>query len=334
MTAALIDAGLDVGGSFYLPYRLHASRAQVARAYPRLEEFVAGKRRYDPACCSGTRCGSLPRMNPLRILAVVYAVLFAVVTSLNYIPGLTDAAGPGRSALRARRIRRRAARGIGQSGPRSPRGRSTRATSLLPRVRHALLSGRPARPGHRLRLPRSRHRGARRVEPAPDHPHPHEPAAHRDRRLRRLRRVRAGAPLGPLRATPCADMFRWAMRVILAALASCSRWWSPCRSSGSRAAVRDRASPACARPAPLVDDRGYRAARVRQLPVRPPSGTSSTPYEDLAGVCARPTERSSAYGGRSQLLAQPLQPHSRRDGAGAGGHDTKVMLYTIGGASP
>jgi len=32
-------------------------------------------------------------VNPLRILALVYAVLFAGVTSLNYIPGLTDAQG-------------------------------------------------------------------------------------------------------------------------------------------------------------------------------------------------------------------------------------------------
>jgi hypothetical protein len=32
-------------------------------------------------------------MNPLRILACVYAVLFAFVTSLNYVPGLTDAEG-------------------------------------------------------------------------------------------------------------------------------------------------------------------------------------------------------------------------------------------------
>jgi hypothetical protein len=32
-------------------------------------------------------------VNPLRRLAAVYAVLFAVVTSLNYIPGLTDAQG-------------------------------------------------------------------------------------------------------------------------------------------------------------------------------------------------------------------------------------------------
>jgi hypothetical protein len=32
-------------------------------------------------------------INPLRILAAIYAVLFAVVTSLNYIPGLTDEEG-------------------------------------------------------------------------------------------------------------------------------------------------------------------------------------------------------------------------------------------------
>jgi FAD/FMN-containing dehydrogenase len=48
MTQRLIDAALDAGGSFYLPYRLHARRDQVARAYPRLEEFVARKRHYDP----------------------------------------------------------------------------------------------------------------------------------------------------------------------------------------------------------------------------------------------------------------------------------------------
>ena len=32
-------------------------------------------------------------MNPLRLLAAAYAVLFAVVTSLNYVPGLSDAEG-------------------------------------------------------------------------------------------------------------------------------------------------------------------------------------------------------------------------------------------------
>jgi hypothetical protein len=32
-------------------------------------------------------------VNPLRVLAVAYAALFAVVTSLNYVPGLTDPQG-------------------------------------------------------------------------------------------------------------------------------------------------------------------------------------------------------------------------------------------------
>jgi hypothetical protein len=32
-------------------------------------------------------------MNPLRWIAIVYAILFAGVTSLNYIPGLTDDQG-------------------------------------------------------------------------------------------------------------------------------------------------------------------------------------------------------------------------------------------------
>ena len=49
MTRQLIDAALEARGCFYLPYRLHAERAQVARAYPRLEEFVTRKRHYDPA---------------------------------------------------------------------------------------------------------------------------------------------------------------------------------------------------------------------------------------------------------------------------------------------
>src|SRR6185295_17040235 len=48
MTERLIDAALDAGGSFYLPYRLHARRDQIARAYPRVEEVVARKRHYDP----------------------------------------------------------------------------------------------------------------------------------------------------------------------------------------------------------------------------------------------------------------------------------------------
>jgi FAD/FMN-containing dehydrogenase len=48
MTERLIDQVLSLGGSFYLPYRLHARRDQVRAAYPRTEEFIAAKRRYDP----------------------------------------------------------------------------------------------------------------------------------------------------------------------------------------------------------------------------------------------------------------------------------------------
>jgi FAD/FMN-containing dehydrogenase len=48
LTQALIDRMLALGGSFYLPYRLHARPEQVRAAYPRLAEFLTQKRRYDP----------------------------------------------------------------------------------------------------------------------------------------------------------------------------------------------------------------------------------------------------------------------------------------------
>jgi len=48
MTERLIEGVNGLGGSFYLPYRLHARRDQVRSIYPRTEEFVAAKRRLDP----------------------------------------------------------------------------------------------------------------------------------------------------------------------------------------------------------------------------------------------------------------------------------------------
>jgi FAD/FMN-containing dehydrogenase len=48
MTVRLIDRTLAIGGSYYLPYRLHATRQQLRAAYPRVDEFVTAKRRYDP----------------------------------------------------------------------------------------------------------------------------------------------------------------------------------------------------------------------------------------------------------------------------------------------
>jgi hypothetical protein len=47
-TRELIDAALSLGGSFYLPYQLHATKEQFLRAYPRAPEFFELKRRFDP----------------------------------------------------------------------------------------------------------------------------------------------------------------------------------------------------------------------------------------------------------------------------------------------
>jgi FAD/FMN-containing dehydrogenase len=47
-TEALIERVTAIGGAFYLPYRLHARRDQVEKAYPAVASFVAAKRRFDP----------------------------------------------------------------------------------------------------------------------------------------------------------------------------------------------------------------------------------------------------------------------------------------------
>lgn len=48
MTQELIDAALELGGRFYLPYRLHATSGQLHKAYPQTREFFERKRRHDP----------------------------------------------------------------------------------------------------------------------------------------------------------------------------------------------------------------------------------------------------------------------------------------------
>lgn len=48
VTRDLIDRVLALGGSYYLPYRPHATRAQFISAYPRYREFVFAKRTVDP----------------------------------------------------------------------------------------------------------------------------------------------------------------------------------------------------------------------------------------------------------------------------------------------
>ncbi|TNF17504.1 MAG: FAD-binding oxidoreductase [Rhodobacteraceae bacterium] len=48
MTRALIDGITGIGGTYYLPYRPHATQAQFVKAYPRAAEFAAAKRALDP----------------------------------------------------------------------------------------------------------------------------------------------------------------------------------------------------------------------------------------------------------------------------------------------
>ncbi|MDE2816518.1 MAG: FAD-binding oxidoreductase [Chloroflexota bacterium] len=44
----LIDRAIQYGGSYYLTYHRHATRAQVEQCYPQFPEFIRQKRRYDP----------------------------------------------------------------------------------------------------------------------------------------------------------------------------------------------------------------------------------------------------------------------------------------------
>jgi len=48
MTRNLIDAVHVLGGNYYLPYRPHASVAQLSEGYTRAAEFAALKRELDP----------------------------------------------------------------------------------------------------------------------------------------------------------------------------------------------------------------------------------------------------------------------------------------------
>lgn len=48
VTRDLIDAALAHEGSYYLPYRLHATVAQFHQAYPQARAFFKAKRKYDP----------------------------------------------------------------------------------------------------------------------------------------------------------------------------------------------------------------------------------------------------------------------------------------------
>jgi len=48
MTRSLIDAAIAAGGTFYLPYRAHATIEQLRRGYPAWDAAMRAKARYDP----------------------------------------------------------------------------------------------------------------------------------------------------------------------------------------------------------------------------------------------------------------------------------------------
>lgn len=49
LTQNLINAAIQCHGTYYLPYRLHASKALMYRAYPKAEAFFQLKKKYDPS---------------------------------------------------------------------------------------------------------------------------------------------------------------------------------------------------------------------------------------------------------------------------------------------
>ena len=49
LTQQLINAAIALKGTYYLPYRLHATKEQLYTAYPQAKEFFLLKKKYDSA---------------------------------------------------------------------------------------------------------------------------------------------------------------------------------------------------------------------------------------------------------------------------------------------
>jgi hypothetical protein len=47
LTQKLIDVAISLKGTYYLPYRLHATKEQMYKAYPQAKEFFLLKKKYD-----------------------------------------------------------------------------------------------------------------------------------------------------------------------------------------------------------------------------------------------------------------------------------------------
>jgi FAD/FMN-containing dehydrogenase len=48
VTEQVIDLAISLDGTFFLPYQLSYSPAQLQQAYPEIEAFFAAKKQYDP----------------------------------------------------------------------------------------------------------------------------------------------------------------------------------------------------------------------------------------------------------------------------------------------
>jgi len=48
LTQRLVDVAIKLNGTYYLPYRLHATKQQMHLAYPKANAFFALKKKYDP----------------------------------------------------------------------------------------------------------------------------------------------------------------------------------------------------------------------------------------------------------------------------------------------
>ncbi|MEO6453804.1 MAG: hypothetical protein ABIN97_07035, partial [Ginsengibacter sp.] len=48
LTQRLIDIAITFNGTYYLPYRLHATKEQMYKVYPMAKQFFLLKKKYDP----------------------------------------------------------------------------------------------------------------------------------------------------------------------------------------------------------------------------------------------------------------------------------------------
>jgi len=145
---------------------LHARHDHVVRAaYPRFDEFVEQKKKYDPGLLFRNlmwerlcRCVGRPGRNATfqRAVAVALGIALAIATLSGLIPGLADASGRTFGLFRLKRLSEPAAYGFRVVGILSGLYLAIGRDILPTSVRRLVLSGRVDGACHRLGLSRSR----------------------------------------------------------------------------------------------------------------------------------------------------------------------------------